>query len=111
MKKLCIHLVLGFILLINLGGCALVELVHPYRETPIVIIDAPPIRVFTAGDFDAEDRIMLHELMGTVKKIPYRDHQYTFPLSASINVTEIDEESDIRTRKKELIFDTSKEEG
>lgn len=100
--KTLTHLVLAFIIAINLTGCT--NMFQPKKETPIIIVDAPPVRFFTAGDFTEGDRQMLQYMLTVAERIPYKDHTYRFPLSAYVDVQESDAESDISSHSKAIII-------
>lgn len=103
MNKLLAHLMLASIVLLNFTACSVLGLGGVKKETPIVIIDAPPVRFFTAGDFNDADRAMLKEMLLVAERIPYRDHEYKFPLSAYVDVAETDSESDISAHSKSVV--------
>ena len=78
----------------SIQGCSMSSfLVGVKSEDPVVLIDAPPVRLTYSGKFSDRDTAQLMEVLHIMEKIPYMDHTYSFPLSAQISINEGDHTS------------------
>ena len=81
MKKY-IRIVLTFIVIIHtiafITGCS-------QRKFRPIVIDIPPNRIGIGGELDTKQERVLYNTLGILMQRPYRDHQYAFPMGASIS--------------------------
>lgn len=81
------HLVLAFIVVLNLGGCSVNSLLFEAENAkPTVIIEYPPNRITYGGHFDDEGRKHLTEVIKQMQKSEYKDYHHLYPLGASLDI-------------------------
>ena len=82
---------IGLLLSFSLCGCSSNSFLWNFKsEDPVVVIDNPPMRLAYSGKWSYRDLIVLDKILKVVSDMPYKDHKYTFPLSAHISINEAD---------------------